>query len=475
MIDNITQIDQSKTSRQAALFVATLASFLTPFMGSSVNIALPVIGKHFNMGAVMLSWVATSYLLAAAMFLVPFGKVADIYGRKKVFTLGITIYTFASLLCGIAQSATSLIIVRVVQGLGGAMIFGTGVAILTSVFPPQERGRVLGINVAAVYSGLSFGPFCGGFLTDNFGWRSVFFVNVPLGLIIIASIWWKLKGEWAEARGERLDLGGSFLYGISLISLTYWFSRLPSLLGGVLIGSGVLGLVIFIMYELKVKNPVVQMGLFRKNTVFAFSNLAALINYSATFALSFLLSLYLQYIRGLSAQTAGLILVAQPIIMAIFSPFAGRISDRIEPRIVATTGMSVTVIGLIFFTQLTTDTPYYIILSGLVILGFGFALFSSPNTSAIMGSVQRKYYGVASAMVGTMRLVGQVFSMGIAMLTFSLLMGAVEIKSASAHILLNSINISFSIFSVLCFLGIFASIARGKLRADEKQRYTDSK
>ncbi|MFC1849053.1 MFS transporter [candidate division CSSED10-310 bacterium] len=465
--------EEERSSRNAALLVATLVSFLTPFMGSAVNIALPVMGTYFSMNAVLLSWVATAYLLAAAMFLVPFGKIADIHGRKKIFTYGIMIYTFSSFLCGIAPSAVSLILFRVIQGIGSAMIFGTAIAILTSVFAPHERGRVLGINVSAVYIGLSVGPFIGGILTEQLGWRSVFLINVPLGAIIIATVAWKLKGEWAGARGEKLDYLGSLIYGISLLFLTYGLSRLPGFLGATLIGAGVVGIIIFVLYELKVENPVVNMNLFRQNTVFAFSNLAALINYSATFALGFLLSLYLQHIKGYGPQAAGLILVAQPVMMALFSPFAGRLSDRVEPRVVATTGMAITTLGLVILSFIDEETSLFLIVTVLMILGFGFALFSSPNTNAIMGSVVKKYYGVASAMVGTMRLVGQVFSMGVAMLIFALIMGTVQI-SPEIHVpLVRSIAICFIIFSILCFMGVFASLARGRLRhppAEVKER-----
>ena len=196
-------------SRRAALLVTTVGTFLTPFMGSSIAIALPSIGHDLAMDAILLGWVATAYILAAAMFLVPIGRIADIYGRKRIFTCGMLTYTIASLLSAISTSATMLISFRVLQGIGGAMIFSTGVAILTSVFPPQERGRVLGINAAAVYTGLSVGPFVGGLLTQYLGWRSIFWINVPLGLLIIALVCWKLKGEWAEARGEKFDVVGS--------------------------------------------------------------------------------------------------------------------------------------------------------------------------------------------------------------------------------------------------------------------------
>jgi MFS family permease len=210
--------------KRSTLFIATLSSFMVPFMGSAINLALPSIGKEFQIDAVLLSWVATSYILAAAISLVPFGRLADIHGRKKIFTLGIAAFTLASFLCAISTSTPMLIIFRIFQGATSSMIFATGMAILTSVFPPQERGKALGINVAAVYTGLSLGPFLGGLLTHHLTWRSVFLMNVPLGLIIICLVFWKLKGEWAEARGEKFDLPGAVIYGLALVSIMYGIS-----------------------------------------------------------------------------------------------------------------------------------------------------------------------------------------------------------------------------------------------------------
>ena len=232
----------SKTPDQkVALVIATLAAFFIPFMGSSVNIALPTIGEEFGMDAVSLSWVATSFLLAAAMFLLPFGRLADIHGRKRFFAWGIAIYTLASLLSAVAPSGLALILFRGLQGLGGAMIFSTGIAILTSVYPQEERGKVLGFSVGSVYLGLSFGPSIGGFLTEQFGWRSVFMVHVPIGLLIVSLIAAKLKGEWADARGERFDWVGSLIYTSSLMGVVYGLSLLPQALGGWLALSGAAG------------------------------------------------------------------------------------------------------------------------------------------------------------------------------------------------------------------------------------------
>lgn len=450
------------TSKGVILLIASMSSFLTPFTSSSVNIALPSIGNRFSLDAVTLSWVATSYLLAAAVFLVPFGRFADIFGRKLIFRIGILIDAMASILCTTAGSGAWLIAFRALQGLGGAMIFGTGVAILTSVYPPKERGRALGINVAATYTGLSIGPLAGGLFTQHLGWQGIFFFNAFLGLIIIIIAFWKIKGEWADAKGEKFDWTGAAIYSVSLVTIMYAFSVFPALWGLLLIIIGVIAIIIFLKWEMEQKYPILRVELFRNNVVFVFSNLAALINYSATFAVSFLLSLYLQYIKGFTPEKAGLVLIAQPVMMAIFSPIAGILSDRIEPLIVASIGMALTTIGLVMLIFVGNAATVSFIIFSLIILGLGFGLFSSPNTNAVMGSVERKFYGVASGMLGTMRLTGQTFSLGISLLLFAVFIGRVQITPENYPLFLKSMRIAFIIMAVLCFLGIFASIARGK-------------
>ncbi len=455
---------ETSATRRVTILVATCSSFLTPFMGSALNIALPSIGREFAADALLLGWISTAYLLASAMFLVPFGKLADLRGRKRIFVWGLVVYAVGALASGLAPSVGALIAARVVQGVGGAMIFGTGVAILTSVFPPQERGRVLGLNVAAVYVGLSVGPFLGGVLTQQWGWRSIFFINVPLAALVAALAAGKLQGEW-RANGEGFDGPGSLLYGLGLATLIYSFSRLPSALGAVLTLAGLLILALFAFWEARAQAPVLELNLFRNNPAFTFSNLAALINYSATSAVGFLLSLYLQSVRGVSPRQAGTVLLAQPAIQALFSPLAGWLSDRVEPRIVASTGMALTVVGLALLYPLGPDTAVPYVVGVLVLLGFGFALFSSPNTNAVMSSVDRARYGVASATLATMRLTGQMLSMGIVMLIFALLMGGTAVTPETAARFLTSARAAFGVFVVLCILGVFASLARGNIRA----------
>jgi EmrB/QacA subfamily drug resistance transporter len=462
-IDSITNDDAAL--KKSVLIIATLNSFITPFMGSAVNIALPAIGKELHVDAVLLSWIATAYLLALAVSLVPFGRLADIHGRKKIFGAGVILFIISSVLCATSFSIPMLLLFRIFQGIGNAMVFATAMAVLVSVYPPKERGKVLGINVASVYIGLSMGPPLGGIMTQYFTWRSVFLVPVPLSLIILFLIFRRLKTEWADAHGEKFDLAGSLIYSVAVIAIILGFSLLPEIKSLWVILIGVIAVFIFIRWEFNVGHPVFDIKLFKMNRVFAFSCLAALINYSSTFALNFLMSLYLQDIKALSPQFAGLVLISQPVIMASFSPMAGMLSDHIEPRIVATLGMIITTVGLVLLIFLDQGTSLGYIIVCLIVLGFGFALFSSPNTNAIMSSVENRFYGIASGVIGTMRSLGQMLSMGIATVIFSIFIGRNQITEEQYPYLMKSIVVAFIIFALISFGGIFASMVRGKLRS----------
>ncbi|HEY7068070.1 MAG TPA: MFS transporter [Chloroflexota bacterium] len=449
--------------RRAALVVATISAFLTPFLGSSVSVALPTIGRDFHMDAIALSWISTAYLLAAAVALVPIGRIADIHGRKRIWLYGVILYTGASVLCAAAPSGAWLIAFRCLQAIGSTLIYGTGLAVLTSVFPREQRGRVIGFNVAAVYTGLSVGPFVGGLLTTQWGWRSMFLSTVPFGLIAIYLILTRLKGEWAEARGERFDVVGTILYGLALVVLMYGLSALPAIRGAALAAAGVAGLAAFTWWELHTPDPVLEMRLFRDNLVFALSNLAALINYGATVAVTFLLSLYLQYVQGMSPAEAGLVLVSQPVVMMLVSLQAGRLSDRVEPRIVVSAGMAITAAGLLGLVWLTPATPLAFIVAMLVVQGIGFGLFSSPNANAIMSAVAPRYYGVASGILSTMRATGQMVGMAITMVVVSLYIGQEPVSADNLPAFIAATQTACLLFAVLTVGGVVASLVRGKV------------
>lgn len=455
-------IAEEKTSKKSVLLVATFAAFLTPFLGSAVNLALPSIGKDLNANAIELGWVISSFILSSAIFLLPFGRLADIIGRKKIFSLGILLFTISTFLIIFSGSITYLIVFRIFQGLSSAMIFGTSLAIITSVFQPGERGKAMGINITAVYLGLSCGPVIGGLLTQYLGWRSIFAFLVPFGIISLILINRKIKTEWADAAGEKFDWRGSVIYGIALSSFMYGFSRLPSWLGWICIAIGVLMAVVFLIIEKKISNPVFDVRLILRNRVFAFSGMAALIHYSATSATGFFISLYLQYLKGLDARTAGLIMIFQPLAMTLLSPVAGRLSDKKNPGVIASIGMGLTAAGLILLCFIKVTTPNYLIVLLLIMMGIGFGLFSSPNSNAIMSSVENRHLGVASGVVGTMRMVGQMMSMGIAMMLISLYIGEQTINPATYPGLISGMRTGFLIFSILSVFGIFASLARNE-------------
>jgi len=455
-----TQQAEDRTLKRSVLIVTSFAAFLTPFLGSAINLALPAIAKDFNTTAIELGWIASSFILSCVIFLLPFGRLADIVGRKKIFTYGISLFTLSTFLIIFSWNIESLIIFRIFQGISAALIFGTSLAILTSVFGPGERGRAMGINITAVYTGLSGGPVIGGLLTQHFGWRSVFGFLVPIGLVSIYLIIKKMKSEWIEAKGEEFDWKGSIIYGISMASAMYGFSRLPTSAGWIFLGSGIALGFIFLLFEKRIDNPVFDIRLILRNRVFAFSGLAALIHYSATSATGFFISLYLQYLKGLDARSAGFIMISQPVMMALLSPIAGKLSDKYNPGIIASAGMGLTASGLIMLCFVTTTTPLYMITGLLIVMGIGFGLFSSPNSNAIMSSVEKKHLGVASGVVGTMRMAGQMLSMGIAMMLLAVYLGQVAITPATYPGLISGMRTGFIIFSLLCILGIFASLAR---------------
>lgn len=451
-----------RNEKNTVLFVSTICSFFSAFMLSAVTIAVPAIGAEFDMNAVWLNWVSIAFLLTSTVLLVPFGKLADKYGYKKIFLIGNIIFMVLNIVTPLAHSTVPFVILRAINGIGAAMFIVTGMAMLISAFPVKERGRAIGISLAAVYFGISAGPFLGGILTQYWGWRSVFLAPVPFLLVIIVVVFWKLKGEWTHPYEGKFDWAGAIVYAISLVGLLYGLAQLPDITGLWIVLGSVAGLLLFIRIETRTKNPVMEINLFRRSRLFAFSNMAALISYSAIMSIAFLLSLYLQYNRGMSATEAGLVLVAQPLVQAIVSPFAGRFSDRIESVYLASMGMGITTVGLVCLGLIGANTPLWFIIIGTMIVGLGCALFVSPNTNAIMGTVDKSMYAAANATLSTMRQLGGMVSQAIVMVAFALIIGQVAITPQYYGDFLTSMKVVLFISAGLCFIGIFLSLARGK-------------
>lgn len=441
------------------LFALCATIFLVPFMGSAVNLAMPQIAHTYGMSATTLTWVATIYLVSTAIFQIPCSKIADMYGRKKIYLFGIGLFSVTTFLCGFAPTAEILLALRFVEGIGSSMIFGTNMAILMSVYEKGNRGKVIGINTAVVYASLALGPFVGGMLTDYFGWQSLFFITGVIGILVMLLSMFCINGEWIEAEGEIFDVKGAVLYGSALCCVIYGFTRLPQVQGIVCLSIGIIVAVLFIFYEFRQIYPVLNVRLFSENRVFALSTLAAMINYSATSAIAFMLSLYFQYVRGMDARHAGMILLSQAVIQSVFALMSGRLSDKIVPSRLATIGMMIICIGLFGLIFLEQGTEIWLIVTMLLLLGIGFGIFSAPNTNVIMSSVGKYLYGQASATTGTARLIGQTFSLGIAGMVLALYFGDKTIASSLTDFMA-SMRVTFIVFLALCLLGIYASNAR---------------
>ncbi len=449
------------TSKSAILFSICMAHFLNPFMLSAVGVALPVIGREFSASALQLGLIETSFMLSMAIFLLVMGRLGDIHGRRKIFQMGLLLFAFAGGLISQAGSIEMIIALRFLQGVGGAMVNATTMAILVAAFAPAERGKALGIAIASVYAGISCGPFIGGFLIELLGWRSLFYLMVPLGLLTYLVTRIKIKDEWAGSAGEPFDWKGALVYAPSILLLVYGVIHLKD--GGMIWGLLILanlGLGLFLLIESRAPYPLLDIRLFLDNRVFALSNLAALFNYAATFGVTFFLSLYLQYVKGMGPQQAGTILIVQPIVQTIFSPIFGRLSDRIPAAYVATSGMALCAVGLAIATGLTASSSLSMILLLLVLLGLGFALFSAPNVSMIMGSVAPQHLGVASGVSASMRTLGMLTSMMIITLIFSYLMQGQPVTLETQSAFLESMRIALLIFSSLCVIGIGCSLGR---------------
>ncbi len=447
---------------RVVLALVMFTSFITPFIGAAVNLALPVIGREFDLNAVGLSWVTMAYLISSAVFLVPFGKLADITGRKRIFFIGNVVLALSSLMAAFVDSGVLLIVFRALQGVGSSMMFATSIALITSVYPTNMRGRAIGLNVTAVYVGLSAAPILGGMLIEAWGWRSLFYVPAIMGIPAVAIAISTIKGEWAEARCQRFDMLSSVVFVLSMFALMYGFSQLPKSYAILITFLGIAGMAVFIRWQIRSDVPLFNVNLFVGNRLFALSNLAALINYATTFAITFILSLYLQYIKGLSPRGAGMLLVIQPLAMALVASWSGALSDRYNPGKIASVGMGIIAIGLALLTPIGLQTSTFYIGSVLLLVGIGFGLFSSPNTNAIMGSVDRQHMGLASGTVATMRMVGQMFSMGIASMILHIYMGKNSITPAYFKPFIWVAGTTLAVFAALSLFGIWASLARNK-------------
>jgi len=443
-------------SKNLILIICTILSFFTVFAVNAVTIVIPSIAAEYGMSNIIQNWVTIIFLLVVAVLSVPAGQISGKYGLKKVTILSIILFIIISIVNVLVTSQEQFLVCRFVLGISLAFINVTSMAMIVSVFPPEERGKALGINITGVYVGLSLSPVLGGILDYNLGWRSVVLFGVPFLFAILALLLTKIDEEWSSFENIPLDIKGSLTYAIGMVLFMYGFTILNTAMGIALTVLGIIILIGFALIELREKNPVFDIKFF-KNHKFLSANFASLCAYLATYAVTTILNYHLQYIKGLDSQTAGMILLAAPLCQVVLAPIAGRLSDKFVPQILAAIGMALGTISLFLFSSLSSTTSMEFLFVAMIIYGIGFGLFSPPNTNVIMGSVPPKDTSVASAAVATMRTVGQAMSMGILTLVFAFVMGNVPMIEQYYPLLITSCQITCLICVILCIASVFAS------------------
>ncbi len=418
---------QNPTARLLVLINICIGGFLAPLSLSATLVAVPAIALDLHANAVYASWIPTSFLLSNLITLLPAGRLSDSYGRKRFYILGTSVFLLSSILAGIADSIEMLLVFRVIQGMGAAMFFSTSMAIVGNVYNGNGRGAALGWMVASVYTGLTCGPLLGGWLTEHFGWHSVFLFQVPLSLITILLSVFKMRGEWRSQDPVKLDWWGSLLLAIWVLSIFVGMTNLPQPAALVCLAAGILFLLLFIRRSNVAANPVIRLKLVWQNHNLSRSLISAVCMYSANYGLMFLLGLYLQYNRGLSPSDAGKMLMLQAVVMAVVAPVAGRLSDRYSARNLATGGCIMAALGTLMLVFVDQQRSLTYIGSALMILGLGFGLFSTPNSNSIFGSVAETKLGIVSALLNLARMMGQMLGMIIITLLISLLIGKTKI------------------------------------------------
>ena len=460
------------------VLVIAIGTFMSALDSSVVNLAMPIIKNDFGVSLSMVEWIVTAYLLVISSLLLTYGRISDLYGHKKVYLTGFIIFTIGSLLCGLSVNIPMLIICRVVQALGAGMLFSTGPAIITNAVPATSRGKALSISAIAVALGLCVGPVIGGTLATVFGWQSIFFINVPIGILGTILVAINIPKDQIKT-SVPFDIVGSIMIFIALLFILLPLSisgdyNIPTVLFASLIAGGILIVAFFVLYEKKIKYPMLNTNLF-KNRVFAASNIAALFTYMAQFIMVFLAPFYLINIRMFSPMQGGLIYLPMPLATMIIAPISGSLSDRYDSRFISSAGMLIMAAGLFMLSFLNTDTSLTYIIISMIITGLGFGMFQTPNNSAIMGNVPQEFRGSASGTLATMRNIGMALGVAVSGALFSFFQNNAKILFAAQGLsdtaLLNksftyALHLTFLAAVVIALLSMTASLVKGKVKTE---------
>ncbi|MEA4909059.1 MAG: MFS transporter [Anaerolineaceae bacterium] len=445
-----------------------IASFMAALDGSVVNTVLPVIREAFGSEVATVEWVVVVYLLVVSGILLTVGRLGDLRGHRPAFLSGFVIFVIGSALCGMAGSALLLVAFRVVQALGAAMLMANSPAILTKSFPATQRGQALGTQATMTYLGMTVGPSLGGWLAQDFGWRSIFYINVPVGLVALLLGWFIIPSDPVHERTERFDLGGALLFMSGLIALLLglnqgaaWGWTSPAILGLLAVSMALLA--VFIRRELRVTEPMLDLSLFRR-PVFSAATASAVLNYMSLYPVGFVMPFYLIQGLGLNSAQAGLLLTAEPAIMAIVAPISGTLSDRIGSRLPATLGMVILAGGLVMLSLLGPESSQATIIVALLLCGLGTGIFVSPNNSALMGAAPGNRQGIAAGILATARNVGMALGTGLAGAILTTFLG-----SSRPGALYQGTHVAFLVAAGLALASGLTSALRGNGDPVEKR------
>lgn len=457
--------EQKSSVAKFALIIVCLGSIIGPLGMASVNIAIPDLAADLLANAQMVSWLPTLFILSSVIFMLPAGKLADNFGRKRIYTYGLALNAFSSFMCGIGTSIEWVLFWRFVQGGASAMIFGTGVAIITSVTPSHKRGAALGISAACIYVGLTVAPAVGGWLTELWGWRSVFLFQVPIVVALLLLIKMRLLGEWKNHKKTQYDWWGTGIFAVFSASLVYGLSLLPSIWGGVLLGLSAVSLALFVFHQSRSRRPLIRVQMFRESRVFSMSLTTSLLMYASNVPLIFLLSLYLQFVKDLSPLQAGQVIMVQALSMAIMAPLSGKLADRFQARLIATLGCVIVACGMLVLSLMNTDTSIIFIVGSLLLIGVGFGLFSTPNNNAIMGAVQLQEVGVASASMNLARTIGNLLGMSLVNLMVHYYLGDAQLTQEQNPALIKTVEMALNMSLAFVVVACMISGLRGRSHA----------
>ena len=424
-------------------------------------VAIPAIANDLQADAVLVSWIPTAFLLTTVVLMLPFGKLSDMYGRKRTFLRGMVIMCIASALAALSRDIYWLLGCRILQGIAAAQTMGTAMAIVTSIFPKEKRGAALGLTATAVYVGLTSGPLLGGLVTEYFGWRSVFLMHLPLAALVVVLTIWKLKGDWKSDVKPSFDYTGSVLFACWAITILLALSAMPSWKGISLFALSAGFGYLFFYHQNRIEQPLVRLSALKANKLFSHSLISAFFLYSATFPTTFLLSLYLQYIKDIPPAVAGRFLIVQAVIMAIISPISGRLSDKYDPRLLTGFGSLVVAVGFALLMQINFDTPTYRVVISQALFGIGFGFFTTPNNNSAMGSLKTSNLGMSSAILNLSRTLGNMIGMGIVMMLIAIRMSGEVISPSNYDDLLSAISMALSLSFCYALIAAFFSFRRG--------------